>query len=216
MVTRRVIRFVSLCCIIFHMVGNGEGCHATFPEGDITQTQATTTVTPSPCTVGTDPFGTFSPAPGSIVSDGTSVGLTCDPAYIASITPAVQNTCPDIAPLLQPFNGVTWGNWNPVIPAQTYPVPFSTTFPLICSGLTAVVVESGPFQYCQNSNNDAGNGERIMMTCTPSGEWSAKIILNGPGTLLDLIVNTPNAVKCNAFGPNLPVCLAPSGMAPVG
>uniref|UniRef100_A0A914WL16 Sushi domain-containing protein n=1 Tax=Plectus sambesii TaxID=2011161 RepID=A0A914WL16_9BILA len=122
----------------------------------------------------------------------------------------------DIAPLLQPFNGATWDNWDPVIPAQTYPVPFSTTFFLTCPGLAAVVVESGPFQYCQNSNNFIFNGERITMTCTPSGEWNANIILSGPGTPLDLIVNTPNAVKCNRFGPNLPVCLAAGGTLPIG
>uniref|UniRef100_A0A914WEN7 Sushi domain-containing protein n=1 Tax=Plectus sambesii TaxID=2011161 RepID=A0A914WEN7_9BILA len=177
MVTRRVIRFVSLCCLLIHIVGDGEACHTTYPYGDQTEE-------PFTCTVGSVPFGTFGPAPGSIVGDGAVAGLTCDPNYYASITPAVQTcnngflsppiqcieiTCPDIAPLLLPGDppappAIVYREWDPVATMPTYPVPVGSTLKLQCSAVGVVRVISGPFEYCQNAQNYLGLGEELAFT----------------------------------------------------
>uniref|UniRef100_A0A914UY05 Sushi domain-containing protein n=1 Tax=Plectus sambesii TaxID=2011161 RepID=A0A914UY05_9BILA len=172
----RTTTFVGLYCL-FMMVGNGGGCHSTFPEGDQTEI-----VEPVTCAVSSDPFGTFGPAPGSIVGHGTVVGLTCDPSYHASIIPAVQtcnngvlgpplqclpNTCPDIAFLLLPGDTMAplqFKTFDPVATMPTYPIVFDTSLVLTCTGFGVVLVDSGPFQYCQNAQNFAMLGELVTLT----------------------------------------------------
>uniref|UniRef100_A0A914VG20 Sushi domain-containing protein n=1 Tax=Plectus sambesii TaxID=2011161 RepID=A0A914VG20_9BILA len=57
---------VGLCCLLI-MIKKSEACAPTFSEEDET------------CLVGTTPFGSFSPAPGSTVEEGDTVTLTCNP-----------------------------------------------------------------------------------------------------------------------------------------
>uniref|UniRef100_A0A914VQY6 Sushi domain-containing protein n=1 Tax=Plectus sambesii TaxID=2011161 RepID=A0A914VQY6_9BILA len=70
MVTWQTILFVGLCWL-FIMVRSSEACAPTFPEEDIADIPT--------CLVGTTPYGTFSPAPGSTVEEDDTVTLTCKP-----------------------------------------------------------------------------------------------------------------------------------------
>uniref|UniRef100_A0A914XQT6 Sushi domain-containing protein n=1 Tax=Plectus sambesii TaxID=2011161 RepID=A0A914XQT6_9BILA len=65
MVTWRMILFVGLCWLII-MINKSEACAPTVSDEDET------------CLIGTTPYGTFSPAPGTKVLEGDTVTLTCD------------------------------------------------------------------------------------------------------------------------------------------
>uniref|UniRef100_A0A914UXD1 Sushi domain-containing protein n=1 Tax=Plectus sambesii TaxID=2011161 RepID=A0A914UXD1_9BILA len=53
-----------------------------------------TSATPTPCTIGTKPYGTYKPAPGTTVADGSIVILECDAsAHTASTSAVVSATC---------------------------------------------------------------------------------------------------------------------------
>uniref|UniRef100_A0A914WNG7 Sushi domain-containing protein n=1 Tax=Plectus sambesii TaxID=2011161 RepID=A0A914WNG7_9BILA len=65
LVTWRAILFVGLCCLLI-LIKKSEACARTVSDEEET------------CLVGTTPYGTFSPAPGSTVVEGATVTLTCD------------------------------------------------------------------------------------------------------------------------------------------
>uniref|UniRef100_A0A914V5M3 Sushi domain-containing protein n=1 Tax=Plectus sambesii TaxID=2011161 RepID=A0A914V5M3_9BILA len=68
-----------------------DACMRTIPSEDIIMARAAS------CTVGTEQYGTFSPAPGSRVPSGSTVDLTCAAYAHTSSTGVTRATC---------FNGV--------------------------------------------------------------------------------------------------------------
>uniref|UniRef100_A0A914WG37 Uncharacterized protein n=1 Tax=Plectus sambesii TaxID=2011161 RepID=A0A914WG37_9BILA len=68
-----------------------DACMRTIPSEDIIMARTAS------CTVGTEQYGTFSPAPGSKVPTGSTVDLTCAAYAHASSTAVLTATC---------FNGV--------------------------------------------------------------------------------------------------------------
>uniref|UniRef100_A0A914WMT5 Uncharacterized protein n=1 Tax=Plectus sambesii TaxID=2011161 RepID=A0A914WMT5_9BILA len=91
MVSRGFILMVFT--IVFPSPFNGssgtDACFRTIPSRDIIMSRNERV----PCTVGTTPFGTFSPASGTQVPSGNAVTLTCNPATRTDDPAALTGTC---------------------------------------------------------------------------------------------------------------------------